>query len=66
MTAAERAIAVIEHSRQTHVDWVEYLRDNPEAANEPRPQVDVAGNIAHHSEVIADYDLVLAVLRGQR
>lgn len=59
----QRAIDVVENSRRTHVEWGAWLKENPDAALEPRPQVDVAGDIAHHDECIAGYDHVLKVLR---
>jgi hypothetical protein len=60
----ERAIATIEFSRRTHVEWADYLEANPEAAREPQPQEDIAGSVKHHRDCIEGYDHVLAVLRS--
>ncbi len=54
-----KAIAIIEDSRSTHVEWVESLQRNPLRAEDG-----YVGDIDHHRRCIADYDHVLAVLRA--
>lgn len=62
----KRAIEIVNHSRKTHVEWRDYIRDYPEAAQEPRAEIDVAGDIKHHEDCIAGYDHVIAVLEAVR
>ena len=57
-----RALSFIQECRKTHVDWAAWIRDNPEAAQQPRPQVDIAGSVAEHEECVAGYDLVIELL----
>lgn len=61
----EQAIATIEHSRGTHVEWAAFVRDFPDEAAKPSPRAvaDVAGDLKHHEDCIDGYDHVLAVLR---
>ena len=53
----DRAIAIVESSRLTHIHWADWRRAGGVGD-------DMAGDLAHHEEAIADYDHVLAVLRG--
>ena len=53
------AIATIEFSRQTHVEWAAHLRQHPEQ----RPGA--IGDAEYHERAVAEYDNVLAVLRGR-
>lgn len=57
------AIAIIEHSRGTHVQWADYIEHYPEHARQPRPEIDTAGDVVHHRRCINGYDQVLGVLR---
>lgn len=57
MSTAE-AIAFIEHVRQTHVAWTLYLDAGGEV------DVELVGDVAHHTECIEGYDVVLSILRG--
>lgn len=57
MSDWDRAIATIETSRQTHVEWRDYLRRNPE--HNPG----AVGDADYHDRAVTEYDLVLAVLR---
>jgi hypothetical protein len=54
------AIAIIEGSRQTHVEWLDYLAKH---GDDLRPHEEIAGDADHHREAIEKYDRVLAVLR---
>lgn len=53
------AVATIVWCRQTHVEWVVWLRSNPDD-----PRAAVAGTLDHHQRVIREYDNVLAVLEA--
>jgi len=55
---AERAITIIEGSRDTHLKWIEYL-SHPLS----EPVSEDVGDIAHHRATVEDYDFVLSVLR---
>lgn len=57
----KRAIAIVEDSRRTHVEWVDYL---DQWGGDLRPMEEVAGDIDHHREAVANYDHVLEVLRS--
>ena len=52
------AIATIEFSRKTHVEWSAWLHAHPEDK-----RADVAGGAAYQDQAISEYDNVLAVLR---
>ena len=54
------AIRIIEDSRRTHVEWIEYLA---KFGDDLRPHEEIAGDAAHHREAVEGYDLVLRVLR---
>lgn len=53
----ERALATVEFSRQTHVEWAAHLRQHPES--EPS----AVGDAEYHERAVREYDNVLAVLR---
>jgi hypothetical protein len=57
------AIAIIEYSRSTHVEWSRYITNYPEEAAKVIPTVEVAGDVAHHQRCIEGYDKVIAVLK---
>lgn len=59
--ALRQAIATIEDSRQTHVEWIEYLA---KYGNDLRPHEEIAGDTAHHREAVEQYEQVLSVLRA--
>ncbi len=61
----DQAISIIEHSRQTHVDWKTFIDQYPEEANKPRPEVETAGDSSWHQKCIEDYDIVLKVLKSK-
>lgn len=61
MTDIERAIAIIEECRQSHVDWAAFQRSNPNWRDETEP--DDVGGPQHHESWVEKYDQVLAVLR---
>jgi len=50
------AIATVEDSRQTHVNWAEWRRRGNGGD-------EMAGDLKHHEDAIAGYDQVLDVLR---
>ena len=56
------AIRIIEDSRRTHVEWIEYLA---KFGDDLRPHEEIAGDTAHHREAVEKYDRVLAVLRAE-
>ena len=58
--AVQRAIAIVERSRHSHLSWLVYARAYPRAAD-----LRAAGDAAHHERCIADYDHVLRVLRRE-
>ncbi len=51
-----QAIATVEFSRQTHVEWAAYLRQHPDR------QPSAIGDAEYHDRAICEYDNVLAVL----
>lgn len=57
-----RAIAMIEESRSTHVDWI----DHPEDCDACRAATaqQLVGDPEHHRRCVEKYDHVLAVLRS--
>lgn len=55
----DRAIETIEFSRQTHVEWRDWLNKNP---NDPRTPA--VGDSKHHQDCIVGYDNVLTILRS--
>lgn len=58
MPAPPDIVAFIDHVRDTHVQWIEFLERGGEA------DTDQVGDIAHHEECIAGYDAVLAYLQS--
>ena len=54
----QRAIAIIEDSRQTHVNWAEWRRKG----NGTDTDHEMIGDLEWHEAAIRDYDHVLAVL----
>ena len=54
------ALKIIEDSRRTHVEWVDYLS---KFGADLRPHEEIAGDAAHHREAVEKYDRVLALLR---
>lgn len=56
-----RAIATIEDSRQTHVEWIDYLARH---GDDLRPHEEIAGDAGHHRETVEQYEQVLSVLRA--
>lgn len=66
VSARDRAIATIEFSRNTHVEWAAYMRGHNDCicdCPKVHPDVENLGNAAYHENCIAEYDNVLAVLR---
>ncbi len=61
--AVLEAIRTTEKNQRVHQDWIDWLRSRPEWAQELKPRIDVGGNVAHHEQCIAEYDVVLDVLR---
>jgi hypothetical protein len=55
------ALKIIEDSRRTHVEWVDYLS---KFGADLRPHEEIAGDAAHHREAVEGYDRVLAALRS--
>lgn len=53
-----RAIAIVEDSRRTHVEWLAHLGEHPGC-----PDAEIAGDENHHREAVANYDHVLIVLK---
>lgn len=58
------AIKNIEECRESHVLWSDFIRRNPEGAQESKPTIEIAGNAEFHDEWIVKYDHVLSVLNG--
>lgn len=56
----KQAIATVESSRQTHVDWAQFYAEHPDA--EGKPEYHHAGGKTHHEECVRSYDHVLKVL----
>jgi hypothetical protein len=64
--AVAKAIATIEFSRNTHVEWAAYMRGHNDCVcdcGKPHPDVNNLGDAAYHENCIAEYDNVLAVLK---
>lgn len=53
----QTAIKVLEHGRQTHVDWIEYLKETPDADTE------LVGGIEIHEWYLTGYDPAIRALR---
>ena len=53
-----QAIELIEISRKTHIQWIEWYEKYPEHAD----AYPVAGDMQHHIDCIARYDKVIAYL----
>ena len=58
----EKAIEIIEDSRITHVDWIDYIKNYPDDSKQLSPRVETAGDIDHHEAVIKKYDYVISLL----
>lgn len=64
------AIATIEDSRRTHVEWRRYLEaEQPDCDHEScqaawAERIRIAGDYDHHQRAIDGYDQVLTVLRA--
>lgn len=56
----QRAIATVENSRRTHVEWATFI----ESGATWEPTADHVGDVQHHLQCIAGYDHVIAVLRS--
>jgi hypothetical protein len=63
----EQAIAKIEHSRDTHIAWINYFGacpyGGPGKCQECTDRAEVAGGPEHHKQVVKDYTGVLSFLR---
>jgi hypothetical protein len=62
--AIKRAIDIIVDSKETHIDWINFIEQCPERANANAPRVSVAGGIEHHQQCINDYNHVINVLQA--
>ena len=52
------AVKVLEHARQTHVEWIDYLtNENPEFDTEH------VGDVEHHQWFLSGYDPAIEALR---
>ncbi len=58
MSDLRHAIEVLEHGRQTHADWIEYLKETPDFDTE------LVGDIEHHEWYLTGYDPAIEALRG--
>lgn len=58
-----RAIAIVETSRQTHADWLIWQETTPDWRSQVKPED--PGGPEHHRRAIEEYDLVLSVLRRE-
>ncbi len=58
------AIEIIENAKATHLRWIKRLQEHPDGGELEKP-ITTAGDIAHHEQYIADYDIVLEALRGE-
>lgn len=68
ISETERAVAIVEHSRSTHVDWIEHFKECPRGGPGSCPictdDAKIAGDHEHHARCVADYDFVIAQLRA--
>lgn len=68
MSKIDSAIATIEFSRQTHVEWRDYMLGHKDTVNcdcgKDHPDVKNLGDSTYHQNCIDEYDNVLEVLRG--
>lgn len=60
--AVKRAIAIVEDSRRTHVEWAEWQEATPDWKSKVEPSS--PGEPEHHRRCISEYDHVLSVLRA--
>ncbi len=59
MSELTHAIEVLEHARQTHLEWIDYLEnENPDFDTEH------VGDVEHHRWYLSGYDPALKVLRA--
>lgn len=58
MSDVRAAIATVQYSRQTHVEWASYLRQHPDY------DPGAVGDAEYHERVVREYDNVLSVLEG--
>lgn len=54
-----RAIEIIEKSKQTHQDWLDYFEKNPNPQKMVK-KYKYVGNIRHHRKCIKEYNKVIA------
>jgi hypothetical protein len=72
LAEVDEAIRVIEHSRSTHQQWLDWLAlgvtrcGTPGCDRDHSRDAEVAGDEQHQRQAIAGYDKVLAVLRDHR
>jgi hypothetical protein len=58
-----KAIATIEESRETHIEWRDHYQNRPFCTDCTASVRNAAGDLGHQEECIAKYDHVLATLR---
>jgi len=58
MSNLRHAIKVLEHGRQTHAVWIEYLKETPDFDTE------LVGDIEHHEWYLTGYDPAIEALKG--
>jgi hypothetical protein len=54
----QEVISFLEHGKQTHIDWIEYIREFPNC-----PDRRVAGDEQHHQQCIDGYEKTLALVK---
>ncbi|HVM68872.1 MAG TPA: hypothetical protein VM204_03440 [Gaiellaceae bacterium] len=59
------AIATIQECRQTHVDWAALQAADASWGLIEGTRDEVGGDREHHERWVRNYDVVLAVLRGE-
>jgi hypothetical protein len=64
MTHLDRAIAIVEDARQTHVEAIDWLTEHRRTAPQwARISAALEGGVSFHRRCVRDYDFVLKVLR---
>lgn len=64
MISVTEAIALLEKSLRVHEKWIRFFEAEPAAEQELRPQVEVAGSVAHHRQCVEEYTQVIECLRA--
>ena len=57
----QKAIDIINESRETHVQWLKFQQNTPNWWQQPN--INYVGDEEHHQKCINEYDFVIDILR---